>query len=225
MAVIQLENVCKKFKENVLYENACLSVEEGRTVGIVGSNGTGKSVLFKMIAGLEYPESGSILVKGQSVGKNCDFPKNIGMFVNQPGYIPYYDGFTNLKMLAEIQGKIDDETIRAFMRKIGLNPDDKKRVAAYSAGMKQKLGIVQAVMENQDIVLLDEPFNALDFQTNQEVMSILKTLKEDKKTLLLTSHQHEYLERICDEVYIILNRKLVLFDEKIKEAYFNIFSR
>lgn len=223
MTVIQLENICKKFKDNVLYENASLSVEEGKTVGIVGSNGSGKSVLFKMIAGLEYPETGTIFIRGQNIGRNCDFPRNIGLFVNQPGYIPYYDGFTNLKMLAEIQGKIDDETIRFFMKKIGLTPDDKKRVASYSAGMKQKLGIVQAVMEDQDIVLLDEPFNALDFQTNQEVMSILKTLKEENKTLLITSHQHEYLERICDEVYIILNRKLVLFDEKIKEYYFNIF--
>ena len=224
MAIIKLDNITKKYKDHVLYEDASLEIEAGTTVGIVGANGSGKSVLFKLIAGLEYPQSGSIFVNGQKLERDGDFPTNVGIFVNQPGYIGYYDGFSNLKMLAEIQGKIDDETIRDYMRKMGLDPDDRTKVRNYSAGMKQKLGIVQAVMEGQEIVLLDEPFNALDFQTNQEVMTILSDLKKEHKTILLTSHQHEYLERICDQVYIILNRKIVRFDEKIKESYFAIFS-
>lgn len=222
MAIIEINNISKKFKENKLYEDASLKIEKGTTVGIVGSNGSGKSVLFKIISGLEEPEKGCVYVRDKKVGKNCDFPSNIGLFVNEPGYIEYYDGFQNLKMLAEIQGKIDDNAIKMCMEKMGLDPHDKTKVRNYSVGMKQKLGIVQAIMENQDIILLDEPFNALDFQTNREVMSMLLKLKEEKKTVVLTSHQHEYLEKICDVMYVILHKKLVLFDEKIKEEYFDI---
>lgn len=221
MAVIEIKNIFKKYGQTILYEDASLSVEAGKTVGIVGGNGTGKSVLFKMITGLEYADSGQIHVRGQEVGKNCNFPQNVGLLVNQPGYIEFYDGFTNLKLLAEIQGKIGEDTIRDYMRKLGLDPNDKKKVKNYSMGMKQKLGIAQAIMEGQDIVLLDEPFNALDYQTNAEVFSILKDLKNDGKTILLTSHQQEYLEKICDAMYIILDKKIVLLDEKIKKAYFS----
>lgn len=222
MAVIKLDNISKCFSENVLYESASISIEAGTTVGIVGANGSGKSVLYKLIVGMEYVDSGNIYVRDKLVGKDCDFPENVGLFVNRPGYIDYYDGFHNLKMLAEIQNKIDDDTIRDYMKRLGLDPDDKKKVKNYSEGMKQKLGITQAIMEGQDIILLDEPFNALDFQTNQEIMATLKSLKEEKKTVLLTSHQHEYLEKICDELYIILDRKLVPFDEGIKKRYFSI---
>lgn len=221
MAIIEGKNVSKKFKENVLYENTSFSFDKGHTIGIVGGNGVGKSVLFKLITGLEYADSGEIFVRGKRVGKGCDFPENVGLFVNQPGYIDFYSGFTNLKLLADIQGKIGDDDIKGCMRKVGLNPDDRTRVKNYSAGMKQKLGIAQAIMENQDIVLLDEPFNALDFQTNAEVMTVLSALKQEGKTLLLTSHQHEYLEKICDELYIVSNKAIRLFDDEIRKAYFS----
>lgn len=221
MAVIEIKNIFKKYEQTILYEDASLSVDAGKTVGIVGGNGTGKSVLFKIVTGLEYADGGKIYARGQEVGKNCNFPQNVGLLVNQTGYIEFYDGFTNLKLLAEIQGKIGEDTIRDYMRKLGLDPNDKKKVKNYSMGMKQKLGIAQAIMEGQDIVLLDEPFNALDYQTNAEVFSILKDLKNEGKTILLTSHQQEYLEKICDAMYIILNKKIVLLDEKIKKAYFS----
>ena len=221
MEIIEVHNVSKRFKQNVLYENASLCVKEGKTVGIVGGNGVGKSVLFKLMTGLEYADSGEIYVRGKKVGKDCDFPENVGIFVNQPGYIDFYSGFTNLRLLADIREKISDADIMACMRKVGLNPEDRTKVKNYSAGMKQKLGIAQAIMENQDIVLLDEPFNALDFQTNKEVMSILAGLKKEGKTLLLTSHQHEYLEKICDELYFIADKTIRVFDEEMKKAYFS----
>ncbi|MGN0343609.1 MAG: ATP-binding cassette domain-containing protein [Lachnospiraceae bacterium] len=137
--------------------------------------------------------------------------------------LEFYDGFTNLKLLAEVRHVISDQQIRDCMRRLGLNPDDHTKVKNYSAGMKQKLGIAQAVMENQTIVLLDEPFNALDFQTNAEIFSMLKQLKEEKKTVLLTSHQQDFLEKVCDELYIILNKKLVPFTEEIRRSYFSLF--
>ncbi len=220
MPLINLTDVSKRFKDKVLYENANLAIDKGECIGIVGANGSGKSVLFKLISGLESADSGTIYVKGKLVGQDQDFPEGVGLFVNQPGFIEYYDGFTNLKLLAEIQNRIDDGMIRSFMKKVGLDPDDKTKVKNYSAGMKQKLGIAQTIMENQDIVLLDEPFNALDFQTNNDVMRMLLELKEEGKTLLITSHQHDYLERLCDRIYIITEKKLVLFDEEARQKYF-----
>lgn len=225
MAIIEIKNINKKFKQNVLYENASLEIEAGKTIGIVGGNGTGKSVLFKLITGLEFVDDGEIYVRDKKVGKDLDFPRNVGLFVNQPGYIDFYDGFTNLKLLADIQGKIDDSTIKEYMKRVGLDPDNRSRVKTYSSGMKQKLGIAQAIMENQDIILLDEPFNALDFQTNVDVLKILSALKDEGKTLLLTSHQHEYLEKICDEIYIILDKKIVLFTDELKKSYFSVFEK
>lgn len=190
MAIIEIKNISKKFKQNVLYENASLKIEAGKTIGIVGGNGTGKSLLFKLITGLDFVDDGEIYVRNKKVGKNLDFPKNVGLFVNQPSYIEFYDEFTNLKLLADIQGKIDDDTIKFYMKRVGLDPDNKSRVKTYSSGMKQKLGIAQAIMEDQDIIMLDEPFNALDFQTNADVLKILSELKNEGKTILLTSHQH-----------------------------------
>jgi ABC-2 type transport system ATP-binding protein len=225
MSIIEIKNICKKYKQNVLYDDASLRIEAGKTIGIVGGNGTGKSVLFKIIAGLEYADEGEVYVRGRRVGKDLNFPEDVGLFVNQPGYIDFYDGFTNLKLLADIQGKISDNDIKTCMKKVGLDPNDKTRVKNYSSGMKQKLGITQAIMEHQDIIMLDEPFNALDFQTNVEVLSILSNLKKEGKTILLTSHQHEYLEKVCDEIYMILNKKLVLFDDKLKNTYFSIFTK
>lgn len=224
MLDIQIKEMSKRFKDNILYEGVNLSVPRGQTVGIVGANGAGKSVLFKLIAGLDYTDAGKIYVRGREVGRNLSFPKDLGFLVNQPGFIEFYDGFSNLKLLAEIQGKIDDEKIRHYMRLIGLNPDDKSRVKTYSSGMKQKLGIVQAIMEDQTIVILDEPFNTLDYQTNAETLRILLSLKQEGKTLLLTSHQHDILEKICDQIYVISNRKIVPFNEELRRSYFSIFS-
>lgn len=222
MSIIRLTDVSKSFKGKILYTEINLSIEKGACVGVVGANGSGKSVLFKLITGLESADTGTIRVKEDLVGKDQNFPKGVGLFVDQPGYIQYYDGLTNLKLLAEIQNRVGEETIRTFMLKVGLDPDDKTKVANYSAGMKQKLGIAQAIMEDQDIILLDEPFNALDFQTNTDVMNILVDLKREGKTLLMTSHQHGYLEKLCDNIYIIIDKRVVPFDDEIKKKYFLI---
>ncbi len=145
-----------------------------------------------------------------------------GILINEPGYIEYYSGYKNLKMLAEIQNKITDEQIKETMEKVGLYYNDRTPVKKYSMGMKQKLGIAQAIMENQKIIILDEPYNALDFQTNKEITSILKNLKEQGKTILLTSHQHEYLDKLCDRIFCVEDRKVVPFDEELRRKYFEI---
>jgi len=220
MGIIKLADITKKYRNNLLYKNINLSVEKGETIGIIGANGSGKSVLFKLITGLEQPDSGEVIVNNDRIGIDRDFPDNVGILVNQPGYIEYYSGFKNLKLLAGIKNIINDEDIKKYMRRVGLDPTDKTMVKNYSTGMKQKLGIAQAIMENQEIILLDEPFNALDFQTNRDIMNLLYTLKSEGKTLILTSHQHEYLDKICSKMYIIANNQLTYLDDQAKKAYF-----
>lgn len=219
--VIELKNVSKAFGENTIYENVNLIIEKGESVGFVGGNGSGKSVLFQIITGLMKPDSGIVMVNGEILGKNGqDFPDNVGILINEVGYIEYYSGYKNLKLLAEIQGKITDEKIQETMRMVGLDDKDKSPVKKYSMGMKQKLGIAQAIMENQQIVVLDEPYNALDYKSNKEITKILERLKEEGKTLLITSHQHEYLKRLCDRLYCISDNQIVPFTEEMQENYF-----
>ena len=218
---IELKNVCKAFGANTIYENVDLMIGKGECVGFVGGTGTGKSVLFQIITGLMKVDDGTVVVNGEILGKNGqDFPDNVGILINEPGYIEYYSGYKNLQLLAEIQGKIDDKKIQETMTMVGLDYKDKTPVKKYSMGMKQKLGIAQAIMENQEIVILDEPYNALDYKSNKEITKILEQLKEVGKTLLITSHQHEYLKRLCDRLYCISDHKVVPFTEEMQKKYF-----
>lgn len=153
---IEVKNVSKSFSGRAILQNISLPVEQGTTVGLVGANGSGKSVLFKIICGFEKPDQGSVYVRGNQLGKNgCDFPESLGVFINSPGFIGIYNGFQNLKFLADIQGKIGEKEIRQAMSKVGLDPDNKTKVDNYSLGMKQKLGLAQAIMEGQDSGTID----------------------------------------------------------------------
>ncbi len=220
---IELKNVGKRWDNKNLYSDINLKIETGECVGFVGANGTGKSVLFQLMTGLLPVSSGSVSINGKKIGeKDYDFPEDVGILINEPGYIEYYSGYRNLIMLAKIQNRIGEEEVKETMSLVGLDWRDKTPVKKYSMGMKQKLGIAQAIMENQEIVILDEPYNALDFQTNKDITNILSGLKESGRTLLLTSHQHEYLEKLCDRMYCIDHGKLVAFDDKMKERYFTL---
>ena len=213
--IIKLENVSKSFGHKKILNDITLSVEKGQTIGLVGANGSGKSVLFKIICGFEKPDEGTVLVGEKYLQKGNDFPENVGVFINSPGFIGIYDGFKNLKFLADIKGNISDEDIKETMLKVGLDPENKTKVDNYSLGMKQKLGIAQAIMENQEILVLDEPFNALDYRTYEDIKAIIRELKAEEKTILLTSHHYEDIEQLCDKVYIIENCKLMTVTEEI----------
>ena len=177
---IEVKNVSKSFGGKAILQDVSLSIEQGTAVGLVGANGSGKSVLFKILCGFEKPDRGSVYVRGKQLGKNGrDFPESLGVFINSPGFIGIYSGFQNLKFLADIQGKIGEKEIRQAMGKVGLDPDNKTKVDNYSLGMKQKLGIAQAIMEGQDILILDEPFNALDYKTYEDVKAIIRMLKAE----------------------------------------------
>ena len=217
---IEVENVSKRFGKKSILENISLSVEQGQTIGLVGANGSGKSVLFKILCGFEKPYSGSVSIRGKQLGKNGrDFPENVGVFINAPGFIGMYSGLQNLKFLADIQRKISETEIREAMGKVGLDPENKTKVSNYSLGMKQKLGLAQAIMEGQDILVLDEPFNALDYHTYQDVKSIIRMLKAEGKTIFLTSHHYKDLEQLCDIIYAIENCQLIPITPEIVAHY------
>lgn len=199
--IIEVKDVSKRFKEHQVLKNVSLSVEEGSICGLVGLNGSGKTVLMKVICGFVIPESGEVFVRGKQIGKDCDFPENVGAIIENPGFSQYISGFQNLKNLASIQKKIDDKRIRDVMLEMGLDPDNKKWVAKYSLGMRQRLGIAQAIMEYQDILILDEPMNGLDKQGVADVRKILLGLKEQGKTILLASHNQNDIDALCDVVY------------------------
>ena len=217
---IELRKVSKSFGHRRILREVSLSVERGKTVGLVGANGSGKSVLFKILCGFEKPDKGDVYVRGRQLGKNGrDFPDNLGVFINSPGFIGIYSGFQNLKFLADIQGRIGEEEIAVAMDKVGLDPSDKTKVDHYSLGMKQKLGLAQAIMEGQDILILDEPFNALDYKTYEDVRTIIRMLKAEGKTIFLTSHRYKDIEQLCAQVYSIEDGRLMPITGELAEQY------
>jgi len=174
-------NVTKKFRENTVLSNVSLEIEKGTVTGLIGRNGSGKTVLMKCICGLISPTSGSITVQGNEVGKDVDIPDNIGVIIETPGFLPNFSGYNNLMQLAKIRRKIGKAEVRAAIQRVGLNPDDKKHVGKYSLGMRQRLGLAQAIMEDPDILILDEPLNGLDKEGAADMRQFLLGLKEQGK--------------------------------------------
>jgi len=202
-----MENVIKEINGNIILDNINLSLDKGKIYGIKGKNGSGKTMLFKAICGFIKTE-GTITVGGRPVGMDGSYAKNVGVLLENPGFLHSYSGFKNLKYLAEINNKIDDKQIKDTMIALGLNPEEKKPFKKYSLGMKQKLGIVQAVMENPEVIILDEPINALDEDSVKKVNNIIRELKSQNKLVLISNHNTEELENICDEIYTIDNGKI-----------------
>ncbi|MEL7567338.1 MAG: ATP-binding cassette domain-containing protein, partial [Dehalobacterium sp.] len=159
------------------------------------------------------PDSGRVSVRGKPLGKDRDFPENVGVLINAPGFIGIYTGLQNLRYLAEIRGVISEQEIRAAMQKVGLDAENHTKVEHYSQGMKQKLAIAQAIMENQDILILDEPFNALDHKTYNDIKEIIRVLQAEGKTILMTSHNFEDLETLCDHIYALDDGSLNTINE------------
>lgn len=207
--IIEIRDVSKAFKNVKVLDHVSLNVKKGTACGLVGRNGSGKTVLMKAICGFLIPDSGEILVRGKIVGKDFDFPPDVGVIIENPGFSQYISGYRNLRNLASIRKKIGDREIREVMELVGLDPEDKKWVSKYSLGMRQRLGIAQAVMENQDILILDEPMNGLDKQGMEDVRQLLLKLKKEGKTILLSSHHMEDIDILCDEVYELEGGRMV----------------
>lgn len=199
--IIAVENVMKRYGTQTVLKDVSVSFEKGKIHGIIGRNGSGKTVLFKCICGFITSDGGRVLVDGKQIGKDVDMPKDLGLIIENPGFLPNYSAFRNLKFLAMLQKKITDEEIRETLRKVGLDPESRKWVGKYSLGMRQRLGIAQAIMEDPSILVLDEPFNGLDKHGVEEMRTLLLELKEQGKTILLASHNSEDIRLLCDRVY------------------------
>lgn len=200
-AMISIENLNKQFKNQLVLNNINVKFSNGHIYGIIGRNGSGKTVLLKCICGFLKPTTGVISVNHKIVGKDIDFPENLGFIIETPGFLLNYSGYKNLKYLASIREKIDSNEIKESMSLVGLDSADKKHVGKYSIGMRQRLGIAQAIMEKPDILVLDEPMNALDKNGVEEMRRLFLKMKSEGKLILLTSHNREDIEILCDEVY------------------------
>lgn len=198
--VIKVENLKLKIKKTEILKNINISFDSGKIHGLIGRNGSGKTMLMKCICGFIKPTSGEIHVNDKKVGKDCDFPDNLGIIIETPGFIPYYSGYRNLKLLADLNKKIDSDKIKETMQKVGLDPNLRRHVKKYSLGMRQRLGLAQAIMENPDILILDEPMNGLDKEGVADMRKYLLELKENGKTILIASHSSEDIEILCDTV-------------------------
>lgn len=198
--MIQVHNVDMIIKKTHILQGVSVSFEKGRIHGLIGRNGSGKTMLMKCICGFVKPNSGKIIVSGKRIGKDCDFPDNTGIIIETPGFIPYYSGYKNLKLLADLRGKITKDDIRKTMEQVGLDPDLKRHVRKYSLGMRQRLGLAQAIMENPDLLILDEPMNGLDKDGVADMREYLLNLKEQGKTILIASHSAEDIDILCDTV-------------------------
>ena len=197
---IKIENVNKNFGEITVLSNINIEFEQGKVHGLIGRNGSGKTMLMKCICGFVPVSSGQILINGKVLKKDFDIPKNIGVIIETPGFLPSYNAYKNLKFLADIQGKISKQEIYDSIRKVGLDPKSRKAVGKYSLGMRQRLGLAQAIMENPDILILDEPMSGLDKEGVFDMRNYLLDLKDQGKTILIASHSSEDIEVLCDTV-------------------------
>lgn len=207
--MIEIENLTKTFGTQTVISDVSGICYPGKIYGFVGRNGSGKTVMMKMILGFIKPTSGTIKVNGKQVGKEIDIPDDIGAIIETPGFLPEYSAFQNLKLMAMIRGKITSERIRETIKLVGLDPDSKKHVGKYSLGMRQRLGIAQAIMEDPQILLLDEPLNGLDNEGVEEMRNVLLKQKEQGKLIIIASHSKEDIDILCDEIFRFDHGKII----------------
>ena len=197
---IRIENVTKKFGSYAALDGISLSFEKGKIHGMIGRNGSGKTVLFKCICGFLRVDDGAVFVDGKQIGKEIEAPESIGAIIETPGFLPGYSARQNLQFLAGIRRKIGKKEINEAIRKVGLDPEAKKHVGKYSLGMRQRLGIAQAIMENPQLIILDEPFNGLDKRGVEEVCLLLRELRKKGKTIIMAAHNMPDMDGLCDTI-------------------------
>ena len=197
---IRVQNVSKDFGQERVLKDVTRDFESGKIHGIIGNNGSGKTVLMKCICGFLLPTEGKVIVNGKRIGKDVDFPPGLGLIIETPGFLPQMSGARNLEILASLNRKIGLKEIAASIRRVGLDPLLKKPVGKYSLGMRQRLGIAQAIMEDPALLVLDEPLNGLDKHGVLEMRALIKNLRNEGKTILLASHNQSDIDELCDTV-------------------------
>ena len=202
---IELKNVSKSFKKNLIINNISATFESGHIYGFYGRNGSGKSVLQKIISGLYVPTSGSVIVDGVDINKEKIYPKNMRILIEKPAFFPDLSGFNNLKLLADINKTIDENKIIETLELVNLKEEMNKKYSKYSLGMKQKLGVAQAIMEDPDILILDEPFNGIEQATVDKLTKYLLKKKKEGKLIIISTHIREDLTKLSDKIYVFDN--------------------
>ena len=206
--VINIVNYTKKIGQAVVLDNINVKMEEGKVYGLKGRNGAGKTMLMRAVSGLIRPTEGYVEVDGRKVGKDISFPENMGILLEHPGFIGECTGYDNLKVLADIRGVVGEKEIREMMERLGLDSYEKKKYKKYSLGMKQKLGIAAAFMENPQLIILDEPVNALDEESIKKFENLMDEARNQKKIIIISCHDSEELYRFSDEILYIDNGKV-----------------
>lgn len=207
MNVIRIENLTKTIKHNKVLDNVNLSFEDGHIYGLVGRNGSGKTMLLRAICGLIFPDEGKIYINNKELHKDISFPENCGVIIENTELLNNFSAYDNLKILSRIKKKASDEIIREALKLVGLDPLSNMKVKAFSLGMKQRLSIAQAIFENPDILLLDEPTNALDEEGINDVRKILLKEKEEGKTILIASHNRDDINLLADTIINVSDGK------------------
>lgn len=197
---IELYDLGKTFGQDVVLKGVNRNFEAGKIHGIVGNNGSGKTVMFKLICGFLQPTTGKVVVQGKQIGRDVDFPQDLGLIIETPGFLPQLSGIRNLEILASLKKKIGLREAANAIRRVGLDPMSTKPVGKYSLGMRQRLGIAQAIMEEPSLMILDEPMNGLDKNGVAEMRALFRSLATDGRTILLASHNIADIDTLCDTV-------------------------
>lgn len=207
--MICLENITKRIKKNQVLDNISYTFEEGKVYGLYGINGSGKTMLLRAISGLIHMDSGKIMINGEVLGEKLSFPQNVGIVIENMQLLPECSAKRNLEMLSKIKKVADEEDIINALRRVGLDPNSDKKVKKFSLGMKQRLNIAQAIFEKQEIILLDEPTNALDEKGVKLIYNIIKEEKERGATIIISTHHKEDLKELCDVILKISAGKII----------------
>jgi len=209
MSEIKIESLSKSIKGALILDKVSITLDSGNIYGLRGKNGSGKTMLMRAIAGLLIPDSGTVTINDKVLHKDIPFPESIGILIENPSFLPQYTGYKNLKLLASLTGGISDEDIRTALEHVGLDPDDKRTYRKYSLGMKQKLGIANAIMGEPDIIILDEPINALDEESVKKIKKVLLEIRDNDKLIIIACHDREELEYLSDIIYEIKDGSIV----------------
>lgn len=209
MSEIKIEDLSKQIKGALILDKVSITLTSGKIYGLRGKNGSGKTMLMRAMAGLLIPDAGSVIINGKTLHKDISFPESIGILIENPSFLPQYTGFKNLKLLAGLTGGISDEDIKTALDRVGLDPEDKRIYRKYSLGMKQKLGIANAIMGEPDIIILDEPINALDEESVKKIKKVLLEIRDKDKLIIIACHDREELEYLSDIIYEIKDGSIV----------------
>lgn len=210
---IEIRNVTKVIKKTRVIDNVDITFEGGKIYGLSGKNGCGKTMLMRLISGLIYPTEGEVVIDGKILGKDCSFPKSIGLLIENPAFLEEYTAYENLRMLNGVGGnRLDKEEILSLIQSVGLDPHDSRKYYKFSLGMRQRLGIAAAIMGKPDVILLDEPINAIDEDGVSEIRDLVRSLSGDDRIIIIACHDKEEMEYMADEIIYMKDGKIVKGD-------------